>query len=316
MLSPPVLELSISPTIDQMLECEAYDTKNRHQEARLHLSGIRRLLYAEPEHKTYYRTLVADIAAAIFGSRQLAGIDATKDETDRLCHEVFRAEVYHRYRRLPEDCTANEAYQHSLAFKYLADSIIFENVPWTDKLIKNTHAILFDRVNHSRSGTSWLAFAGKYRNAVQQPYDEELDYNMQVGDAITSSAMVPSALNNMLSNLNNDIAEVEAIREVDPFWLAAKYSVDFLVVRPFSTGNGRMSRLILNVILLKYVLVVVPIGETEEDRKAYLEIKKRVVDNGSGVADLAAFIADRSAVRLKCMKENMEYAMESAMADD
>jgi len=48
---------------------------------------------------------------------------------------------------------------------------------------------------------------------------------------------------------------------MDPFSLAAKYSLEFAQIYPFRDGNGRMCRMILNaVVAVVAVVAVAPMG--------------------------------------------------------
>ena len=52
--------------------------------------------------------------------------------------------------------------------------------------------------------------------------------------------------------------------ETDPFRLAANYSSSFILIHMFMDGNGRMFRLIFNVLLLNYTETAVVFGESHE----------------------------------------------------
>lgn len=161
-----------------------------------------------------------------------------------------------------------EEVQHVLAFKYFVDVVIFDKAPWTEELLKNTHTILFEGLDHPISGSPWTVYGGKYRDAMAEPYDQEMNVKVNAGVLeYTPALMVPIAMRQTLTELNEEISEIENGKDVDPFWLAAMYYVKFMRIHPFLGGNGRICRIILNAILLKYALVVVPLGAIEEDRK-------------------------------------------------
>lgn len=66
----------------------------------------------------------------------------------------------------------------------------------------------------------------------------------------------------LIQEFDDDIAKVEKTLALDPFTLVAKYCNDFVMIHPFLDGNGRMCRLILNAILLKYAGDFVCLGES------------------------------------------------------
>jgi fido (protein-threonine AMPylation protein) len=52
---------------------------------------------------------------------------------------------------------------------------------------------------------------------------------------------------------------------------AARLATDFVCIHPFEDGNGRLCRMILNVMSIKYAGCTVPIGVEEEEREEYLK---------------------------------------------
>lgn len=76
----------------------------------------------------------------------------------------------------------------------------------------------------------------------------------------------------MVRELSRETQAVLQSGRVDPFMLAAKYCTLFVFVYPIADGNGRMCRILMNIILSKYVGIVIPIGETESNLLAYLDI--------------------------------------------
>lgn len=110
---------------------------------------------------------------------------------------------------------------------------------------------------------------------------------------------------NLVARLNADIAEAERTKSLDPYTLAARYRGKFVCVHPFLDGNGRMCRLLLNAILLKYAGVVVPIREHEGERKEYLDIKRRYSGDGEDEGEFAAMVLKRATERLKTIRDKL-----------
>lgn len=90
---------------------------------------------------------------------------------------------------------------------------------------------------------------------------------------------------------------------LDPIFLAALAWGEFVNVHPFFDGNGRMCRIILNAILLKYVGVMAPMGESVGDIERYLEGVKDRSENCAGNGALAAIVAGKVVGRLEWRKE-------------
>ena len=83
---------------------------------------------------------------------------------------------------------------------------------------------------------------------------------------------IPGAMKSMVSKLQANLAEVGASGQLDPFMLAATFCDRFVTIYPFKDGNGRMCRLVLNAILIKYAGIVVPLGKKSEGREEHLQI--------------------------------------------
>ncbi|KAM0222809.1 hypothetical protein ACHAQD_004004 [Fusarium lateritium] len=79
---------------------------------------------------------------------------------------------------------------------------------------------------------------------------------------------VPFAMRDMVEALESDIEK----GEMDRLELASEYCHRFVNIHPFGDGNGRMCRLILNALLLRFDLGVVCIGQDAEDIRLYLQI--------------------------------------------
>ncbi|MBV5323390.1 Fic family protein, partial [bacterium] len=104
-------------------------------------------------------------------------------------------------------------------------------------------------------------------------------------------------------------------KSIDPFSLAAKYSMEFVQIHPFRDGNGRMCRIILNAILCRYAGIIVPIGEHDEERDEYLGIKRRASQEMEGHGEYASYVLKRSLTRLRALKKKMAGKASMAKAE-
>lgn len=75
-------------------------------------------------------------------------------------------------------------------------------------------------------------------------------------------------MRDMIEALESDIEKGEMNR----LELASKYCHQFVNIHPFADGNGRMCRLVLNALLLRFGFGVICIGQTKQDRQLYLRI--------------------------------------------
>ncbi|RTE80421.1 hypothetical protein BHE90_005045 [Fusarium euwallaceae] len=173
-------------------------------------------------------------------------------------------------RKLPEKRLlrqGREVVQHLQAFEYLNHRFVVDGEDLTEDLIKETHAILCNGVSiidEELPEVPSEKYAGRYRNVA-------------VGAGSTMFIMpkyVPQRMKELCSNVKEEIQTIETRGYVDPFSLSAKYSLQFVDIHPFQDGNGRMCRLILNVILRRYLGIVVAIGETDGDLAMEFSIVK------------------------------------------
>ena len=115
--------------------------------------------------------------------------------------------------------------------------------------------------------------------------------------------------------LNDDIAAATEKGVLDPYPLAAKWCAEFVWYHPFLDGNGRLCRLLLNAILLKYAGIVVPIGEHDEERKEYLDIKRRYTTDCEGEGEFASMIMKRATLRLKTMRDRVRKGLDTKASE-
>ncbi|KAB5547244.1 hypothetical protein GE09DRAFT_1242754 [Coniochaeta sp. 2T2.1] len=87
--------------------------------------------------------------------------------------------------------------------------------------------------------------------------------------------MVSMLMRRIIADLNADLrAAVAGGGWIDPVALAAKYSHAFLCVHPFAYGSGRVGRLVLNVLLIKYGVFVACLGVGDNDKDEEEEEEK------------------------------------------
>lgn len=203
----------------------------------------------------------------------------------------------------------NEVIQHARAFQHLLQEFVGKGRDLDEDLIKESHRILTKGVP-ILSGPDYPAVApedygGVYRTVV-------------VGAGTTNFAVpqyVPKLMKELCEHLKYDLEAADARNAIDPFSVAAKYSLDFVQIHPFQDGNGRMCRMILNAILYKYAGIIVPIGESAEEREEYMGIKRRSSQEMEGHGEYAAFVLKRGVTRLREMKKKLAGTGRNAPLD-
>lgn len=178
-----------------------------------------------------------------------------------------------------------EVIQHAAAFQHIVDMFVRRNKPINEELIKETHEILVRGIGGEDAGfISSKDFGGIYR--IQDVY---------VGThRFPTPAHIPEAMKSMVNNLARELEESETNSQLDPFALAAKYCDRFVNIHPFRDGNGRMCRLIMNAITIKYAGVVVGVGEHDQSRDEYIDIARESRDVGGHAGPLATLVLKES----------------------
>ncbi|KAF5261664.1 hypothetical protein FOXYS1_7632 [Fusarium oxysporum] len=190
-----------------------------------------------------------------------------------------------------------EVIQHVRAFNYIMDRFWVYGDDLMEDVIKKTHEILCKGVPIIDPGAEYPdvpyeKYAGQYRD-------------VPVGAGNTMFVMpqyVPAKMAEMCANLKKHIGENESL---DPFSLAAKYSLRFVEIHPFQDGNGRMCRIILNAILFRYVGIFIPIGVIEEEVNEYINIKKRASRDMEGHGEYATFVLKKSVRSIQKLKQKV-----------
>lgn len=159
-----------------------------------------------------------------------------------------------------------EAKNQAKAIEYLYDVVESKkNIPLTELLLRNLHSLVVQNIDGVE--------AGSYRT-----YDVR----------ITGSSHIPPPAydipHQMADLLNWYRKNKDAL---DSITLATTFKHRFVHIHPFGDGNGRVSRLILNVILMKqgYPIVVI----LKNDRLKYYKALQKA-DKGN-IEDLVFFIS-------------------------
>ncbi len=139
-----------------------------------------------------------------------------------------------------------EAINHRDAILYV-ETMVEQQQALTENSIKALHQLILKQIDDDN--------AGRYRsiNVIISGADH------QVPDALH----VPQSMENLISWYQGKAQQLHPIER------AARLHVDFVKTHPFVDGNGRTSRLLMNIELMKagYPTIVVPV----EDRLAYYQ---------------------------------------------
>jgi Fic family protein len=129
-----------------------------------------------------------------------------------------------------------EAQGHARAYEYMFSLVSKKGISVKD--IKKLHKLFYEKIDGEN--------AGKYR---------------EVEVLITGSKYSfpkPKDINNLMKEFEKDVKKY--LKNDHPVVAAAKIHKDFVNIHPFVDGNGRIARLIMNLILLqnKYNITIIP----------------------------------------------------------
>lgn len=149
-----------------------------------------------------------------------------------------------------------EAVNHNRAIEYMYS----ENLDVTDDFIKRLHSVLMDEMTFYKSNSQGVDYdpdfvEGDYRK--DQRFIEGADF-IPVPPEIISEEM-----KTLIKFYKGNKYEIH------PLELASEFHLRFAVIHPFSDGNGRMARLLMNFILDRSHFPMVDISV--KNREKYLE---------------------------------------------
>ncbi|KAF2220223.1 fido domain-containing protein [Elsinoe ampelina] len=268
-LSPPTKPCSGSP--EEHSDLRTYITK--HLIALLHGSN-------HIERAGSSLALTAQIAGPIFQGKSPPSYPALQhDLTTAFLSSPAQLSTYN----IPLDApipsklplqTYHEITSHALALVYFIHTFSISRAPLTESLILATHRILTDHVPAS-DGIPSTSYGGTYRTCrifagfTEFPAPEQVPRRMS--SLVRSiNALLPTSEPASGSGFNPNEDD-----EVDPLDLAARLSHSFVNIHPFLDGNGRMTRILLNGVLMRYGLLGAVLGGTEEERERYLAVAVR-----------------------------------------
>jgi Fic family protein len=196
--------------------------------------------------------------------------------------------------------------QHALALKYLTYHMVIKREDLTEEAFKETHRILTDGIDADNKEKDKSAdYGGIYRVT-------------SVGWTFTAFANpddIPKRMADTIEAFNKTIKQAEVEKSFDPFAVASKYFYTFLNIHPFLDGNSRLCRLLMNVIILKYTGIMIPIGRDSVEAAKWKETVTRASEQEladddtrggkSAWAEVTTLIAIQGRSTLRSLKERV-----------
>jgi Fic family protein len=226
--------------------------------------------------------ILHSLAWMVYCSNKIEKAGSNSEITLKLCLAIFcgkeiREEIEEQdqeylslkesliSQNLPADISAvlrsrREVIQHAKAAAFMIDQLCIRGQDLSEQIILEAHRILTYKVDAET--TPWMEYSGVYRS-------HEVSAGLH---AFPHPSLVPYKMKSMFHELKCDLKEATTNGTIDPIALASKYTHIFVNIHPFIDGNGRMCRLILNSMLLKFGAFLACIGVDEDDRSIYMEI--------------------------------------------
>lgn len=208
-----------------------------------------------------------------YNSNHLEGNTLTYSETELLLF-FDKMDGSHELREL------EEMKAHDVAYKIIQDWAKDIEHPLTETYIKQLNEIILVRpfwkeaITADGQATRRQIKVGQYKeypNSVRLQNGEMFEY--------ASPTDTPIKMNELIQWYN---AEIEK-DELHPIALAALLHYKFVLIHPFDDGNGRISRLLMNYVLIKNGLPPIIIKTTEKNK--YLNAL-----NQADVGNIEAFV--------------------------
>lgn len=237
----------------------------------------------DPEQEAAFENHILEcLVRMVYGSNMIEHAGAGLEITWKLCMKIFQGEQVpedigeqdEEYRRIKEERmrdklstsgaailrSRREIVQHAKAAAYMITELCLYDRDLSEEIILETHRILTYKVD--AESAPWSQYSGVYRSVDVSAGLHTFIYPF----------LVPLKMQQMIRELQSDLQQAAKSGVLDPIVLAAKYTHIFVNIHPFLDGNGRMCRLILNSMLLKFGSFIVCLGQHGPDRNAYYEV--------------------------------------------
>ncbi|MFC3771760.1 Fic family protein [Paenibacillus sp. GCM10012303] len=151
-----------------------------------------------------------------------------------------------------------EVINHSEAISYVQD-IVHRNIELTEYVIKSVHQFVLKNIDDAN--------AGCYR---------------MMNVFISGSPHTPPHFTLVPEQMAQLAQWYEAYKDIlHPMVLAAEFHFKFVYIHPFSDGNGRTARLLMNLILMKHGYPPAIVKAASEARLNYYESLEEASMNGN-----------------------------------
>jgi fido (protein-threonine AMPylation protein) len=235
-------------------EKEIYSEKSVTDDFKVQLDEIKNLKSQLDKLRTFdsYRIAQALELEYTFESNRIEGNTLTLKETDLVVNQGLTISGKSMREHL-------EAINHQEAIGYVKD-LASRSVKLSERELLNLHNLILRGIIPE--------YAGKYRD-------------VQV--MISGSKHLPPGPMKVREEMEELFVWYRKNESVlHPVILAAEFHLRLVTIHPFVDGNGRVSRLLMNLILLQHGYVIANIKGEQADRMAYYEsLEKSQIDSSN-----------------------------------
>lgn len=209
------------------LNCKKWDNEIVAYIAQIHEYKSKQEMFLKQKPQEVEKLIeIAKVQSTEF-SNEIEGIRTTDTRLKQLVNE----------KTTPKNRDEQEIAGYRDVLNTIHDN--YEYIPITSNYILQLHKMLY---SHSSK-----AIGGIFKNV--QNYISGIDANGKIYTIFTplTPFETPIAIDNICDEFNKSIAK----NDIDPLILIPIFIHDFLCIHPFLDGNGRMSRLLTNLLLYK-----------------------------------------------------------------
>lgn len=240
--------------------------------------------------------------------KKVATIESVGSSNRIEGNKLSDIEVEQLLSRINKQSFANRDEEEVAGYAKLADTIFedWEIIPLSENYVKQMHSILLQFSSKDER------HKGKYKkisNSVAA-YDET---GKEIGIVFETATPfeTPIRMQELIDWTNKNLSD----RFYHPLIVIAVFVVNFLAIHPFQDGNGRLSRALTNLLLLKAGYLYVPYSSTEsiieDNKEGYYRALRQTQTSFHSKADYEPWIIFFLKT-LQKQKIRLEYKIENA----
>lgn len=168
--------------------------------------------------------------------------------------------------RGPASLAREDVCNHALALMYMICVVVIRREPLSERVLRETHAILTGAVSRAIGG-------GQLTPSDYRTYDVSRMQSDGTRWQCAQASEVPARIAHLCRNVESDLAIPDHSDEGFP--LAGKVHRELMFIRPFTSENDRLVRIVVIALILKFEGRVCTLGQQPCEAVEYMEIVNR-----------------------------------------